>query len=345
MERELGGFTDAAITGGDVAAIATTIVAAQSLQITKGQSVAQVTDTLVKANQNHIGSLDNLVGLLKGRVGGALAAYGINLGEAAAVADIAAKAGYNNARSLTTLAVGLGKVENPTTAQTKALKALGINADDLARTARHPGTGLIDTLKALEVQSRKTGVPLEKLISVTFGSGAVGLVSALAKQIPQLSALNASLQSSSSKGLANAFGITTEQLNFKIAQIKTQLTNALTGIGLLMLPTITDVANWVTTTTAYLQKHPLVQKIATDATIALFVAAIGKKLLGFLAPVLELLGISASAVTAAATGGALLFVAAKGGPTPAQMTKQQALQSRYPMPVGNTKFSVTVKPK
>ena len=335
----------AAITGGDVAAISTTIVAAQSLQITKGQSVAQVTDTLVKANQNHIGSLDSLVGLLKGRVGGALAAYGINLGEAAAVADIAAKAGYNNARSLTTLAVGLGKVENPTTAQTKALKALGINADDLARTARHPGTGLIDTLKALEVQSRKTGVPLEKLISVTFGSGAVGLVSALAKQIPQLTALNNSLQSSSAKGLDTAFGITTEQLNFKIAQIKTQLTNALTGIGLLMLPAITDVANWVTTTTAYLQKHPLVQKIATDATIALFVAAIGKKLLGFLAPVLELLGISASAVTAAATGGALLFVAAKGGPTPAQMTKQQALQSRYPMPVGNTKFSVTVKPK
>ena len=335
----------AAITGGDVAAIATTIVAAQSLQITKGQSVAQVTDTLVKANQNHIGSLDNLVGLLKGKVGGALAAYGINLGEAAAVADVASKAGYNNARSMTTLATGLGKVENPTTAQSKALASLGINAEKLAKTARTPGTGLIDTLKALEVQSRKTGVPLEKLISVTFGSGAVGLVSALAKQIPQLSALNASLQSSSSKGLANAFGITTEQLNFKIAQIKTQLTNALTGIGLLMLPTITDVANWVTTTTAYLQKHPLVQKIATDATIALFVAAIGKKLLGFLAPVLELLGISASAVTAAATGGALLFVAAKGGPTPAQMTKQQALQSRYPMPVGNTKFSVTVKPK
>ena len=335
----------AAITGGDVAAIATTIVAAQSLQITKGQSVAQITDTLVKANQNHIGSLDNLVGLLKGRVGGALAAYGINLGEAAAVSDVASKAGFTNARSMMTLANGLGKVENPTTAQTKALKALGVNADALARTARHPGTGLIDTLKALEVQSRKTGVPLEKLISVTFGSSAVGLVSALAKQLPALASLNTSLQSSSAKGLDTAFGITSEQLNFKIGQIKTQLTNALTGIGLMLLPTITQVANWVTTTTAYLQKHPLVQKIATDATIALFVAAIGKKLLGFLAPVLDLLGISASAVTAAATGGALLFVAAKGGPTPAQMTKQQALQSRYPMPVGNTKFSVTVKPK
>ena len=200
----------AAITGGDVAAIATTIIAAQSLQITKGQSVAQITDTLVKANQNHIGSLDNLVGLLKGKVGGALAAYGINLGEAAAVSDVASKAGYTNARSMMTLATGLGKVENPTTAQSKALASLGINAVKLAKTARTPGTGLIDTLKALEVQSRKTGIPLEKLISVTFGSGAVGLVSALAKQTSQLSALNTSLQSSSAKGLDTAFGITSE---------------------------------------------------------------------------------------------------------------------------------------
>jgi len=335
----------AAITGGDVASIATTIVAAQSLQITKGQSVAQVTDTLVKANQNHIGSLDNLVGLLKGRVGGALAAYGINLGEAASVADIAAKAGYNNARSMTTLATGLGKVENPTKAQTKALAAFGINAEDLARKARTPGTGLIDTLKSLEVQSQKTGIPLEKLVTATFGAGAVGLVSALAKQLPQLASLNTSLQTSSAKGLNTAFGITTEQLNFKIGQIKTQLTNALTGVGLLLLPTITDIANWVTATTAYLQKHPLVQKIATDATIALFAAAVGKKLLGVLAPVLEILGISQAAIAAPVTAAGLLVVAAKGGPTPAQMTPKQALQSRYPMPVGNTKFSVTVKPK
>ena len=284
----------AAITGGDVAAISTTIVAAQSLQITKGQSVAQVTDTLVKANQNHIGSLDSLVGLLKGRVGGALAAYGINLGEAAAVADIAAKAGYNNARSLTTLAVGLGKIENPTTAQTKALKALGINADDLARTARHPGTGLIDTLKALEVQSKKTGVPLEKLISVTFGSGAVGLVSALAKQLPALTSLNTSLQSSSAKGLDTAFGITSEQLNFKIGQIKTQLQNALTGIGITLLPTVATLAGVVTTVTAYLQKHPIAMTFLSDSLVAAIGLALSTKLAGFGLMVARSFGASAA---------------------------------------------------
>ena len=284
----------AAITGGDVAAIATTIVAAQSLQITKGQSVAQVTDTLVKANQNHIGSLDSLVGLLKGRVGGALAAYGINLGEAAAVADIASKAGYTNARSMTTLATGLGKVENPTTAQTKALKALGVNADALARTARHPGTGLIDTLKALEVQSRKTGVPLEKLISVTFGSGAVGLVSALAKQLPALASLNTSLQSSSAKGLDTAFGITSEQLNFKIGQIKTQLQNALTGIGITLLPTVATLAGVVTTVTAYLQKHPIAMTFLSDSLVAAIGLALSTKLAGFGLMVARSFGASAA---------------------------------------------------
>ena len=284
----------AAITGGDVAAIATTIVAAQSLQITKGQSVAQVTDTLVKANQNHIGSLDNLVGLLKGKVGGALAAYGINLGEAAAVSDVASKAGYTNARSMMTLATGLGKVENPTTAQTKALKALGINADALARTARHPGTGLIDTLKALEVQSKKTGVPLEKLISVTFGSGAVGLVSALAKQLPALTSLNTSLQSSSAKGLDTAFGITSEQLNYKIQKIKTQLTNALTGIGITLLPTVATLAGVVTTVTAYLQKHPIAMTFLSDSLVAAIGLALSTKLAGFGLMVARSFGASAA---------------------------------------------------
>ena len=71
-----------------------------------------------------------------------------------------------------------------------------------------------------------------------------------------------------------------QQLNFKIAQIKTQLTNALTGVGLLLLPTISDVANWVTNTTAYLQKHPLVSSIASDAVLAAFGLALSTKMAG-----------------------------------------------------------------
>jgi hypothetical protein len=184
------------------------------------------------------------------------------------------------------------------------MAALGLNSEQLATTARHPGTGLIDVLKALEVQSQKTGVPLQKLITATFGAGSVGLVSALAKQLPALQALNTSLQGASQKSLNTAFGLTQSQLSFKISQIKTQLTNALTGIGLLMLPAITDVANWITNITAYFQKHPLVQKIATDATIALFAAAVGKKLLGILGLITVGEGVAGAAGAAGATSAA-----------------------------------------
>jgi hypothetical protein len=208
-----------------------------------------------------------------------------------------------------TLATGLGKVENPTTAQSKALASLGINAEKLAKTARTPGTGLIDTLKALEVQSRKTGVPLEKLISVTFGSGAVGLVSALAKQTSQLSALNASLQSSSAKGLDTAFGITSKQLNFKIKQIKTQLQNALTGIGITLLPTVATLAGVVTTVTAYLQKHPIAMTFLTDTLVAAIGAALSVKIAGMGLAVARAFGIASATAELANPIGAAIGIA------------------------------------
>ena len=322
----------AAITGGDVAAIATTIVAAQALQITKGESVAQVTATLVKANQNHIGSLDNLVSLLKGRVGGALAAYGINLGEAAAVSDVASKAGYTNARSMTTLATGLGKVENPTKASTKAMAALGLNSEELARKARTPGTGLIDVLKALEDQSKKTGVPLEKLVTATFGAGSVGLVSALAKQLPALQALNTSLQGASQQSLNTAFGITQSQLNYKIKAIKTQLTNALTGIGITFLPTVTTLANVVTTATTYFQKHPIAMSILSDTSIAIFAGALATKIAPVGLAIARAFGVEAATAELAnpigiAIGAAILGAMAINKILPASV-KSQGPQAR-----------------
>jgi hypothetical protein len=195
---------------------------------------------------------------------------------------------------MTTLATGLGKVENPTKASTKTMAALGLNAEELARKARTPGTGLIDVLKALEVQSKKTGVPLEKLVTATFGAGAVGLVSALAKQLPALTTLNTSLQSSSAKGLAESFGLTSEQLNFKITQIKTQLTNALTGIGITLLPTVTTLANIVTTTTAYLQKHPIAMTFLTDTLVSAIGVAFATKIAGLGLAVARAFGVASA---------------------------------------------------
>ena len=268
----------AAITGGDVTQMTQTLIGIQNLQIAKGMSVAAVSDLMVKANQSHIGSLESLTGILTGKVGGALAAEGLNLAEMAAVSDVASKAGYSTAKSYTQLATGLHRIENPTKASSKAMAELHINAQTLAETARHPGTGLVDVLSYLEQVSKKTGVSMNTLITQTFGPGAVGLVSTLSTHINTLAKNVKTLGGASGADLAKSFGITQNQLNFRLEQLKNSAKNALTGLGLLLLPGVSDIANWVTNTVAYLQKHPLLKEIASKASIAAFVAAVGFKL-------------------------------------------------------------------
>ena len=288
----------AAITGGDVTTMTQTLVGIQNLQIAKGMSVAQVTDLMVLANQRHVGSLESLTSTLTGKTGGALAAAGLNLAEMASVADIAAKAGYNNARAYTQLATGLTKIESPTTASSKAMEKLGINADTLATIARHPGTGLVDVLGYLEQRSKATGISMNTLIKDTFGPGAVGLVTTLSTHIKDLAKNVSTLNTASSGGLNTAFGITQKQVNFQLEQLKTQGKNALTGFGLLFLPTVSDIAKFAENLVSYFKKHPLAQTIFTDASLALVAGSLALKIAGVVSKVMGVFKAGEGVVTA-----------------------------------------------
>ena len=268
----------AAITGGDVATITKTIVAAQTLQIAKGMNVAAISDLMVRANKAHIGSLDSLVEVLSGKVGSQLAAYGVSMAEAASISDVASKAGITTSRAFTTLSTGLGTIENPTKASTKALAAFHISAVQLAQTAKTPGTGVIDVIKELDSVSKTTGISFSDLITKTFGKGSVGIATVLRNQITQVSSLNKTLAGSSASDLNTTFGLTSSQLNFKLTQLKNEAKNVLTGIGLFFLPAVADLANWSSNTMKYFQDHPLMKTIASDSAIALFVGAIAFKL-------------------------------------------------------------------
>lgn len=267
----------AVITGSDVTTMTTTLVAAQTLGITKGMSLAKVTDLIVEANKRHIGSVSTLVQVLSGRLGAALAATGMKLGQLAAIADITSKAGYTQSRTMVSLATAMTKIENPTTATTKSLLKMNINAQALASEARKPG-GLITVLEDLRQQATRTGIPLNTLLTSTFGSSAFGLVNILNRHLTELKTTTAILNSSSGGKLDTAFGISTTQLQFKVRQIKTELTNALTGVGLLLLPAIGDVANWTANVVKYFKAHPLVGQIATDAAIGTFATAVAFKI-------------------------------------------------------------------
>jgi len=291
-----------AITGGDVVSTTQSVVAIQRLQIARGMDVAAISDLMVNANKMHIGSLESLTGVLTGKVGGALAAAGLNLAEMASVSSVASQAGFGTAKAYTSLATGLEKIENPTSASAKQMKALGLNAETLAATARKPGTGLVDVLKMLETQSRKTGIPMNTLIKDTFGPSSIGLVSTLATNLNQVAQANKTLQASSGGKLDLTFGLTSEQLNFKLKQLEQQSKNALTGFGLLLLPSVETLANWTQGAVKYFDKHPLIQKIATDATIGIFATAVVYKLASGLGKLFGGLGKIAGGVKSVVTG-------------------------------------------
>jgi TP901 family phage tail tape measure protein len=246
----------AVVTGGDVAQTTQTLVGIQNLQIAKGMSVAAVSDLMVEANKRHLGSLDSLTSALTGKVGGALAAAGVSLAEIASVSDVASAAGYNNARSYTQLATGLNKIESPTTASAKAMEKLGINAQTLASVARHPGTGLVDTLQYLETVSKKTGVSMNTLISGTFGPGSVGLVSDLSNHIGALAGNVKALGAASGTGLNTAFGVASKQLDTQMKIIETKFVNSATTFGLTLIPYVQTAVNGITGAMNYLTTHP-----------------------------------------------------------------------------------------
>jgi len=246
----------AVITGGDVTSTTQTLIGIENLQIAKGMSVAQVSDLMVMANKRHVGSLDTLTSSLTGKVGGALAAAGVNLAEIAAVSEVASRAGYDSAKSYTALATGLNKIESPTAKSAKAMGLLGINAQTLATTARHPGTGLVDVLEYLEKVSKRTGTSMNTLISGTFGPGSVGMVTDLANHIGTLAGNVKALGGASGGGLQSAFSVASKQLDVQMKIIEQRLINSATMFGLKLMPYVANAANVLTNSMDYLAKHP-----------------------------------------------------------------------------------------
>lgn len=234
----------ARITGGQVADITKTIIGVQTLQIAKGESVAQITATLVEANKMHLGSLDSLTQALTGKVGAALATYGVNLNEAAAVAGIASKAGITNSRSMVSLANSLSALENPTKAQDKALHSLGLSSAGLTREMHKPD-GLIEVLQTLADTAKRTGKPVGEIAAQIFGKGGAGTATVLINNIKELSSAYKTLAGSNPSTLQSQFQETMKQLGPQLQKAGANLNNALLNVGELILPGVAKIAGWV----------------------------------------------------------------------------------------------------
>jgi len=273
------------ITGQNVADITKTIVGIQTLQIAKGESVAQITGQLVKANQMHVGSLDQLSRVLTGKAGAALANFGVNLSTAAAISDVTSKAGLTSTRSFTSLTAAVLKMENPTKAMDAAMKKYGVNQEQIARDAKKPG-GFINVLQDVNKAAEKAGAGKGALIQALFGSQGAGTVNVLLNNLGQLKTIQGQIGAAGSTSLNQGFKeVITTQLAPQLNLLKTNLQNTFIEAGKVLLPAVTTVVGWASSFFKALKDSPGLRDVFGATAAGIFAAAIAVKIAGFVSKI------------------------------------------------------------
>jgi len=230
----------------------------------------------VQANKMHLGSLDSLTQVLNGKVGAALATYGVNLNEAAAVAGIASKAGITNSRSMVSLANSLGALENPTKAQDLALKSLGLSSAGLTLEMHKPD-GLIQVLQTLADTAKRTGKPVGEIAAQIFGKGGAGTATVLINNIKDLSSAYKTLAGSNPSTLQAQFQQTMTQLGPQLQKAGANFNNALLNVGELILPGVAKVAGWVASFASAINSNKTLRDLLGGTLAAAALLAVASK--------------------------------------------------------------------
>ena len=334
------------ITNASVADTTQAIVAAQTLQITKGMDVAKLTGILVKGSQSFVGGLAAEESMLSGRVGVALAKYGLSLQTIIPLGAEFSKVALPT-RSISTFANALGNLQKPMTdskgkltAYAQGLNLVGLSQEKLARDLRVGNiTGILTQIKQA---AQDSGKPLSEVTQAVFGSTGSGTASLLIKNLNDLAAAQKNLAGAGAGSLAQQ---TQTALMAPAQQIKIfeqSLQKAMVNLGTVALPWVITGVKFATgvleTITGLITGS---YKGRTSATGGKGQAV--KDIFGSIWNSFDQVGTS---LVKAVIGGLTLNETATSNalykPTSTPFAYHPATDLK---PTGNTKFSVTVKPK
>jgi len=228
------------ITNASVADTTKAIVAAQALQISKGYDVTKLTGILVKGSQDFVGGLSSEEKMLSGRIGLALANYGLSLKDVIATGAEFTKVGLPT-RSMISFTTGLGNLEKPTVSATgklttysKTLTQLGLNQQKLVTDFRKGG--LVSLLKDVQSTAGGSTQKLLQLNTAIFGTAGSGSASLLEKNLASFVDFQNKISGAGGKSLAAQ---TQTALMTPAQQIKVfeqSLNKAMINLGTVALP-------------------------------------------------------------------------------------------------------------
>lgn len=311
-------------TNTNVVDVTNALVAAQSLQIAKGMDVTKLTGILVAGSHDFVGGLSAEVAMLQGKVGTALANYGVNLKTSIELGAIFARVGLPT-RSIASFVNGLGKLEAPlmsihtsskgsyTTLSTYAvaLQQVGLSQQKLASDLRVGNiAGLLDQIKMAAQESHQ---PLSELMNIVFGTTGGAAASLVAKSPGVLRQIQEAVRGAGGGTLNKAFNTAADQFGNKLHIIENELKNSAAQFGLVLLPFLERAATFVENALTSLATHPG-ERRALEIDFGVTVgAAIALKIAQALQATTQTTLLGEIAANTAATATATETTAAEGG--------------------------------
>ena len=299
----------AVITNASVVDTTKAIVAAQTLQISKGMDVAKLTGILVKGSQDFVGGLSAEEQMLSGRVGVALAKYGIGLKQIIPLGAEFAKVGLPT-RSIASFANSLAALEKPMTdakgkltSYALGLEQVGLSQQKLASDLRTGNiTAILTSIKeAAGGSTAKEGI----LTQAVFGTTGSAAAMALLKDYNAYVKETVNLSGAGSGTLGTSFADALQQIGPQLNVLKTNFNNLMIDAGKLLLPVAADVLKWVGSFAKAINSNPILKDLIGAAAGIAFGTAVASKLKGVFDSVMSLFNKGAALEATAANTAAL----------------------------------------
>ena len=268
-------LTDAAkaavITNASVADTTKAIVAAQTLQISKGMEVDKLTGILIAGSKGFVGGLAAEESMLQGRVGVALANYGLSLKQIIPLGQIFAKVNLPT-RSVAAFANALSSLQKPVkdskgnlTTYAQGLDRYGLSQTKLASDFRKGN--LVGVLGQIKQAAIDTGEPLNVITKAVFGSSS-GTATVLIKNLNDLAAAQKNLSGAGAGSLKTGWSNVTTQLGPQIKILQAQVQDLVLSLGQILLPKVLVGVQWankfITDTKKFFDTHPIVMKAVAE---------------------------------------------------------------------------------
>ena len=274
----------AKVGGADMSAVSnvlTTVLHDYNMTASQSTSVTSGLVATVAAGKTHMEDLANAMG----RILPTASALKLPLANVEGSVAALTNSGMTARLATTNLNSAILSLTSPSTKAAKIMGDFGISSQQLLNIMRDPNKGLsvaFQTItdavgKKFPAGSANYITAIKDMTGTTAGLKTALDLTGTSSQVVINNTKSINQAMENGKTSVQGWSDVTKELSFQLDSLKGAGSAMAISLGDWLLPKATDVAKWVNKTIGFLRDHPLVTRIASDAAIATFGAAVAFK--------------------------------------------------------------------